>query len=76
MCEYCGRIDYHDCRCPNAPEIISNKICSYCSLPILPWEEYIENDDGEFIHYECIDGIHEFLDWLGYEVRIDIEEEQ
>lgn len=75
MCEYCRCVGYHDYRCPNAPEIISGKTCSYCSFPILPWEEYVENDDGEYIHYECIGSTYKLLDWLGYEVKTDEDED-
>ena len=63
----------HDFRCPNAPDIVSDKTCSSCGLGIMPWEEYVENDDGEYIHIECVDGIYDLLDWLGYEVKTDMD---
>lgn len=74
MCEYCLMIGgEHDFRCPNAPDIVSDKTCSSCCLEIMPWEEYVENDDGEYIHIECVDGIYDLLDWLGYEVKTDMD---
>ena len=74
MCEYCLMIGRkHDSRCPNAPEVTSNKICASCGLEIMPWEEYVENNDGEYIHVDCIGSIYWFLDWLGYEIKTDID---
>lgn len=74
MCEYCLMIGgKHDCRCPNAPDIVSDKTCNSCGLEIMPWEEYVENDDGEYIHIECVDGIYDLLDWLGYEAKTDMD---
>lgn len=74
MCEYCLMIGgKHDFRCPNAPNIVSDKTCSSCGLEIMLWEEYVENDDGEYIHIECVDGIYDLLDWLGYEVKTDTD---
>lgn len=74
MCEYCLMIGgKHDCRCPNAPDIVSDKTCNSCGLEIMPWEEYVENDDGEYIHIECVDGIYDLLDWLRYEAKTDMD---
>ena len=44
--------------------------CSICGDGIYDGEEYIENDDGEYIHYGCIQGIRRLLDWLGYDVKV------
>ena len=74
MCEYCLMIGgKHDCRCPNAPDIASDKTCSFCGLEIMPWEEYVENDNGEYIHIGCINSVYWLLDWLGYEVKTDMD---
>lgn len=44
--------------------------CFICSDGIYNGEEYIVNDDGEYIHYDCIQGIRPLLEWLGYDVKI------
>ena len=76
MCDYCLMIGgKHDCRCPNAPDVGSDKTCEFCETEIMPWEEYVENDVGEYVHVGCIDSIYEFLDWLGYEVKTDADED-
>ena len=47
----------------------ANHYCSFCDEGIYGGEKYIENDYGEFIHYECIYTIKKLLDWLGYSVK-------
>lgn len=43
--------------------------CSICGDGIHNEEEYIENDDGEYIHYDCIQGTRQLLNWLGYDIK-------
>lgn len=43
--------------------------CSICGSEIYDGEEYIENLDGEYIHYECIQGLRQLLEWLGYDIK-------
>lgn len=43
--------------------------CSSCGDGIYDGEEYIENLNGEYRHYECFHGMRELLEWLGYEVK-------
>lgn len=43
--------------------------CSICDYGILDGEEYIKNDGDEYVHYECIHGIRQLLEWLGYEIK-------
>lgn len=69
-CEYCGGLVSHHSRCPNYESPKSSHYCSICKDGICNGEEYIENDNGELCHYECIDGIKELLKWLGYEIKI------
>ena len=35
----------------------------------LPQCIYIENQNGEYRHYECFHGMRELLEWLGYRIR-------
>ncbi len=45
-----------------------------CALPICgegiyDGEEYIENQNGEYRHYECFYGMKDLLEWLGYNIK-------
>lgn len=69
-CDYCGRIIYHHPRCPNYMAPKATHYCSFCGNGIYEGEEYIENSEGDFRHYDCFYGIREMLEWLGYEIKI------
>lgn len=75
-CEYCGRTFTHASRCPlYEPLTLSNVKCDYCGEHIADGEEYIENDDGCYLHYECVPTIQYLVEWIGYEVKtLDIED--
>ena len=68
-CEYCHRVDKHHPRCPLAPEPKFNHHCTFCGEGIYEGEEYIKNDDGEYIHYDC-PTIRELVEFLGHKVQI------
>ena len=68
MCEICRQIPCHS-RCPNYKPPKASHYCSICGEGIYEGEEYIENQDGECIHYECVQGIRQLLEWLGYEIK-------
>lgn len=68
MCEICRQIPCHS-RCPNYVPLKTTHYCSICGDGIYDGEDYIENQDGEYIHYECVQGIRQLLEWLGYEVK-------
>lgn len=55
--------------CPNYTPPKSYYYCSVCGEGIYEGEEYIENDDGEYRHYECFQGMRDLLEWLGYDVK-------
>lgn len=67
-CEYCHLVSGHPSSCPNAPEPKFNHHCSNCGEGIYDGEEYIENDDGEYIHYDC-PTTRELVKFLGFEVQ-------
>ena len=67
MCEFCRQIPCHP-RCPNADEPIFKHYCSSCREGIYEGEEYIENDDGEYIHYDC-PTTRELVDFLVYKIQ-------
>ena len=68
MCEICRQIPCHS-RCPNYEPPKASHYCSICGEGIYDGEDYIENQDGEYIHYECVQGIRQLLEWLGNEIK-------
>lgn len=68
-CNYCLRDYGHNPRCPLYKENKSTHYCSICGDGILEGEEYIENENGEYRHWECFDGMRDLLEWLGYEIK-------
>ena len=68
-CKYCLRDYEHDPRCPLYKDKKSYHYCSICVEGILEGEEYIENENGEYRHWECFDGMRDLLEWLGYEIK-------
>lgn len=69
LCEICRRTIGHDYRCPNYMPKKVNYYCSSCGEGITEGEEYIENLDGEYHHYDCFHGMRDLLEWLGYEIK-------
>ena len=74
-CEVCGRSGGHLPNCPENPnyeenEFTPNKKCDFCGEMIEDGELYIENDNGEYAHLNCVD-IESLCDFLA----IDIYEE-
>lgn len=69
VCKYCNRIIGHDFRCPNYIPEKATHYCSFCGNGIYEGEEYIENTDGDFRHYECFYDTKDLLEWLGYEIK-------
>lgn len=75
-CEYCHGIGgKHDYRCPLAPEPKFSHYCSICGEGIYDGEEYVENDDGEFVHLDC-PSVRETVEFLGYDVKIMKSEDE
>ena len=68
MCEICKKSPC-DTHCPNYMPQKSTYYCSICKDSIENGEEYIENDIGEYAHYECFRGTKDLLRWLRYEIR-------
>ena len=67
MCSICGQTPCV-ARCPNYTLKKAKHYCSICEECILDGEEYIENDDGEYIHYDCPTA-RELAEFLGYKVQ-------
>ena len=68
-CIYCGRDGEHHYRCPLYEPPKAFHYCSICQEGILNGEEYIENDYGEYAHWDCIDYRRDLAEWLGYEMK-------
>ena len=69
-CEYCGQYITHHPRCPLYEPPKASHYCSICDEGIYDGEEYIENDCGEYAHWECFSSMKELLEFLGYRIRI------
>ena len=67
----CGVCRHEPCvpRCPNYVPPEADRFCEICGEGIYEGEECIENDKGECIHFECVQGIRSLLEWLGYDVK-------
>ena len=68
MCGIC-RKNPCDTRCPNYMPPKSTYYCSICKDPIENGEEYIENDIGEYSHWDCVDYGRDLARFLGYEIK-------
>ena len=68
-CIYCGQYGTHHPRCPLYEPPKSYHYCSICEEGICDGEEYIENDDGECAHWECVSYGRDLAKFLGYEIK-------
>ena len=68
-CEYCGQYITHHPRCPLYEPPKATHYCSICKEGIYDGEEYIENDDCEYAHWECVDYGRDLAKFLGYEIK-------
>ena len=74
-CEYCGQLLGHHHRCPLYKPPKATLYCSSCGEGIRDGEVYIENTDGECIHWECFTSMRDLLEFLGYEIQTMEENE-
>ena len=71
MCDICGMPDNnHHPRCPYYEPPNPKYKCCICENGIYDGEEYIENDFGEYAHWDCFSGTKDLLNFLGYRIRI------
>lgn len=68
MCNICLK-NPCDHRCPNYSPTHTRIYCCECGEEILIGDQYIENDNGEYKHFDCVCGICDLLNWLGYEIK-------
>ena len=69
MCEICLNSLFHHPRCPNYTPQKATHYCSACKDGIYDDEKYIENLEGEYMHFDCVLSIKQLLEWLGYDVK-------
>ena len=68
MCQLCNSYPC-DSRCPNhIPK--ATHYCSSCGEGIRDGEEYIENEDGECMHWDCFRSMKDLLAFLGHEIQM------
>ena len=68
-CEYCLKYGEHDPHCPNYIPSKTVHYCSICKEGIYGGEKYIENNNGDYAHWECIDGLYSLADFLEIELK-------
>ena len=56
-------------RCPNYIPSKATCYCSICNEGILEGEQYIQNNDGEYRHFDCFCGMKDLLEWLGFDIK-------
>lgn len=55
---------------PDYIEPPTNHHCSICKYGIFSGDDYIENENGDLAHWECIKDTRHLLGWFGYRVKI------
>lgn len=69
-CEYCLKIDgKHDYRCPNYIPPKTKYYCSICEEGIYKGEKYIQNNSGDYAHWDCINGMYDLTAFLDIEIK-------
>ena len=69
VCVGCHRA-YCPSRCPDYIPKKASHYCSICGNGIYDRERYIENDVGEYAHWDCIDSKRDLAEWLNYEIKV------
>lgn len=73
-CDVCGVSGgLHRYGCPEGYSSTEKpkEICCECHDGIYTDEEYVENENGDKAHYDCLYGYttRELIEWFGYEIR-------
>ena len=71
-CDVCGQSGgFHRAGCPECHSIEKPKeICCECQEGIYVDDEYIENEHGDVMHYDCSYNLtnKQLIQWLGFEI--------
>ena len=73
-CNICGKTNEHNFRCPYYEPPKAKHYCCICDNGIYNGERYITDENGEYVHDDCIPGIQWLTNWLGYEIK-EMEDE-
>ena len=68
-CEFCGQVGTHDYRCPNYIPPKAKYYCCCCNEGIYQGEHYLDNQNGEYVHRNCIPDIDWLINWLDFKVE-------
>lgn len=71
-CEVCGGLGTHRNGCPEGYERKRVKhICAECSEGIYADDEYVENENGDKIHFDCCFNLttRQLVEWLGFDIK-------
>lgn len=68
-CIYCKSAP-HLPGCPLFEPPKAKHNCKICNEGILNGEEYIENEDGDYAHYDCVDGSREMAKFLDVKIEV------
>lgn len=73
MCEICK---HNPClsRCPNYIPKRTEHICCYCNDYIYIGDEFVMNENGEYIHRDCIPSIGWLITWVDLKAKVMEEE--
>lgn len=74
MCEICRHYPCHY-MCPNYSLPKVSHFCSICNEGIYDGDQYVENNEGDCIHLDCLSqmDIYELTKWFNYEVKTMIK---
>ena len=71
-CSYCRRNIGHEFGCPFYESKKTGYYCSICKEEIYVGDRYVENNNGEYAHWDCVDyNSRDLLDFLGYKIKYD-----
>lgn len=73
-CDVCGLTGgFHRAGCPEGHSSTekSKYTCAECSENIYVDEEYVENENGDVMHYDCCYNLttRQLIEWLGFEIK-------
>ena len=64
MCDICG--SYPCFRgCPNEDMPVAHYFCEICKEGIYSGDEYLKNDNDEYVHLDCLNDRYEMAEFLG-----------
>ncbi len=68
-CEICRQYGTHHPRCPYYSPPRPRITCCYCDEGIYQGECYLDNQNGEYVHRDCIPDTDWLINWLGFKVE-------